>query len=312
MNTELSRAGEASLADPRIFAVVVNWNRPQDTLKCLDSLTRQQGVRARLVVVDNGSSDDSVARIQASFPQATLIASPENLRFAGGTNLGVRAALEAGADYVLLINNDAFLHPEALATLLRYARQEEVGLVAPLIYWADPPDRIWSVGGRLRPLVMEVSHEWEGQPDPRRWPEILERDFVTGCCLLVPRRTFERVGLLDEQFHMYYDDFDFSCRVRAAGLRILVIPAARAWHNVAASSGGRDTPNERYWMARSSVVFFRKHIHGWRWPVVIAWRLGSAVRTTMRLLVRRQLAAISAYWRGIGDGLRAPLADRGR
>jgi GT2 family glycosyltransferase len=138
------------------------------------------------------------------------------------------------------------------------------------------------------------------------WDEIIEQDFVTGCCFLAPRSTFETIGLFDEQFTMYYEDFDFSFRVRESGEKILVIPEAKAWHNVSTSSGGRDTPNERYWMARSSIVFFRKHTRGSQRVLITIWRLGSAIRTTLRLLLSGRIPSISAYWRGLWDGLRQP------
>lgn len=286
-----------------VTAVVVNWNRPEDTLACLESLRSQEAGPPDLVVVDNGSTDDSVARIRAAYPQATLIASPHNLRFGGGYNLGIRRALEDGAEYVLVINNDATLAPDALGRMLEHAAREDVGLVAPLIYYADDPGRVWSSGGDARPLVLEVTAGERDRLDPQNWPAVLDRDFVTGCCFLASRRTFEQVGLFDERFAMYYEDSDLSRRVRARGLRVLVIPTARAWHKVASSSGGQDTPDERYWMARSSVAFFRKHARGWQWVPIALYRLGSALKTSVRLLRQGKSDSLRAYWRGLWDGL---------
>jgi GT2 family glycosyltransferase len=175
-----------------------------------------------------------------------------------------------------------------------------------MIYHAQPPDKIWSIGGNERQLLFEVTQYAQGEKDSGGWPTLIERDFVTGCCFLASRQTFEQIGLFDDNFSMYYEDLDFSRRVRSAGLRILVIPKAKAWHNVASSSGGRDTPNERYWMARSSVLFFRKHGRNWRMPLILFWRLGSAIRTSWRLYRSGNSAAIAAYWRGLKDGFIPP------
>jgi hypothetical protein len=131
----------------------------------------------------------------------------------------------------------------------------------------------------------------------------LELDLVPFCGVLLSRTALEQVGMLDERFFMYYEDMDYSLRLRQAGLRILFVPAASMWHKVSLSSGGRDSPNERYWMARSSVQYFRKHVRGWRWLVVTPYRLGSAIKTVARLLIRGHHRSAQAYLCGLRDGL---------
>ncbi|MGD8738154.1 MAG: glycosyltransferase family 2 protein [Anaerolineae bacterium] len=288
---------------PRVYAITLNWNRPDDTLACLATLTAQTYARLRMVVVDNGSTDDSVARIQAGFPQAELLINPENLGFARGANLGLRHALERGADRILLVNNDTLLDAQAVERMMAHV-QPHVGIIAPLIFYADDPQRIWSAGGKVHPWLLEKSGDRRGQLDDGQWPEPVERDFVTGCGLLVTRRFLETVGFFDERFFMYYEDSDLCLRTKGAGFRILLVPTARMWHKVARSSGGSGSANERYWMGRSSILYFRKHARGVQWLAIGPWRLASALRTTLRLLRTGQREACSAYWRGLRDGLR--------
>ncbi len=290
----------------QIFAAVVNWNRPEDTLRCLRSLKESRPVAPQVIVVDNGSSDDSADQISAGFPDATLVRNAHNLGFARGYNQAIRMALEAGAGYILVINNDAFLKQDALADLLEVLEDPAVGVAAPAIYFAGEPETIWSIGGRFRPLIWEVTQDAYRERDAGQLPPRLEQDFITGCCFLAPRATLEQTGLFDERFRVYYEDFDFSQRVRFAGKKIVVSTAAKAWHNVASSSGGRDSPNERYWMARSSVTFYRKHLRGLSWLPVVFWRLGSALRTSLRLTRSGKTAARQAYWRGLWDGWALP------
>ncbi len=301
----MDQAGNPALPGDtsQVYAVVVNWNRPADTITCLESLASQQNVHLHVLVVDNGSTDGSAAQIQAAFPEVEMVRSPENLGYGPGANLGIRRALQAGAEYILLLNNDATIAQDALSQLLKYD-QDGVGILAPLIYYAAPPDRIWSAGGDTHPLTLEKSSPYRNKTDPGGWPETIARDFIPGTAILVPGRVFEEIGIFDEQFRMYYDDADFCERIRRAGLSILVIPQAKAWHQVSASSGGSDSPNERYWMARSSVSFFRKFAAPWQWIAIIPYRLGSAFRTSFRLLRRGAYPAIAAYWRGLYDGLR--------
>lgn len=295
-------AGSAT-AVPLIIAITLNWNRPDDTIACLDSLAQQSYPNLRALVVDNGSSDDSVARIRAAHPDVLLLAHGENSGFAHGINLGIRAALAQGAAALFLLNNDTLLAPDAVARLAQHLNPG-VALLAPIIYYADAPQRVWSLGGTLNPWLLETRGSRRGEEDRGQWPELLELDFVPACGLLAPAAIFQTVGLFDERFFMYYEDLDFCLRARRAGWRIQALTTAKMWHKVSLSSGGSDSPNERYWMARSSVLYFRKHARPWQWPLIAFWRAGSAVRTSVRLAHRGRWAALRAYWRGLWHGLR--------
>jgi GT2 family glycosyltransferase len=177
-------------------------------------------------------------------------------------------------------------------------------VVAPLIYYFDHPQRIWSIGGRIHPWTLEKSDDGLNMIDQGEWPSVVEQDFVTGCSMLFSRQVIEAVGLFDENFEQYYEDMDLCRRIRLAGFRILVIPQAKVWHKVALSSGGSDTPGERYWMARSSVRYFCKYGRGWRMLLIVPFRLASAIKTSLRLLTPHRGDSIRAYWRGLRDGMR--------
>lgn len=288
---------------PLIYAVTLNWNRPQDTIACLASLSEQTYPNLRLVVVDNGSSDDSAGQIRAAFPDTTLIANATNQGFAHGMNIGIGHALAAGAEYVFVLNNDTFLASDAVSQLVLQI-SEGVGLLAPIIYYANAPRQIWSLGGQIHSWTLETVATARGQIDQRQWPDVIQRDFVPGCAMLLSRAALEEVGLFDECFFMYYEDLDLCLRMRRAGYRILAVTRSKMWHKVASSSGGDDSPNERYWMARSSVRYFARHAHWWQWPIIIFWRTGSAARTTWRLLHQGKKAALKGYWLGLWSGLR--------
>lgn len=289
---------------PLVTAVTLNWNRPDDTVECLQTLANQTYSPMRTLVVDNGSSDNSVQRIREAFPLAEVLVSRENRGFAAGANLGLRQALGAGADLIFLLNNDTTVAPDAIGQLVAH-RQSRVGIVAPLIYYASAPSRIWSAGGAIHPLLLEQTGGMRGHTDERDWPGPLDRDFVTGCGMLLSRNLLEQIGLFDERFFMYYEDLDLCLRARRQGFRIVLEPAAQMWHKVSQSSEGSNTPAERYWMARSSAIFFRKHAKGAQRLPILLWRTGSAVRNTLRLLLAGRTDACAAYWQGLRDGLMA-------
>lgn len=293
-----------SYSAPLVYVVTLNWNRRDETLECLASFSQLTYPHYRILVVDNGSTDDSVPAIASRFPDVEQIVNGRNLGFAAGANVAIRYALAHGAEFVFLVNNDTFIAPDALDFLAAASLASDVGLVAPKIYYAGDPQRIWSVGGWRNWLTMEITGCRRGQLDTGLGDDPFEVDFVTGCGMMIRRKCLEEVGLFDERFFMYYEDLDYCLRVRSSGYRALVVPRARLWHRVATSSGGSNSPMERYYMARGSVLFFRKYVHGWRWLIVAPYRLGSAVKWVTHLTLRGRWASVCAYLRGLGDGWR--------
>jgi GT2 family glycosyltransferase len=298
-------AGSPKASMPLIYVVTLTWNQREDTLNCLTSLRRLTYSNYRLLLVDNASSDGTVEAVRDYFPETEVVVNPTNLGFPGGFNVGLRYALAQGADFVFMINNDTFVEPNILDELMAYACPEDVGLLAPKIYYADEPNRIWTVGARRHPWTLEMTGKGDQQIDRGQWNKVLERDYLVGCALLMKRAMLQAVGLFDMGYHpIYYEDMDLCLRVWRTGYRQLLVPGARMWHKVTASGGGVDSPRHRYLMARNSVRFFRKHVRGWRWLVVVPYRLGSAIKTTLRLLARGRRQSAAAYWRGLRDGLK--------
>ena len=291
---------------PLVFAVVVNWNRGEDTLECLRSLEQQTYPRMGFIVVDNGSEDGSPDLIQQNFPSVELIRLSRNTGFAGGFNRGIERALAQGGDHVLILNNDTVSDPSMINKLMEHSLQM-TGIAVPKIYYYDDPNRIWSVGYKRHFLTMEMTDDGAGQIDQGQWSEVQERDYVTGCGLLVRREVFEKVGLFDERYFAYYEDLDFSFRVKEAGFPMLLVPEAHLWHKVAQTSGGRENPLGCYLMAKGSVLFFNRYSRGWRRLIVFPYRLVSSLITTLKLLSGRRIPSMSAHWRGLYDGFRSVL-----
>lgn len=287
---------------PRVCALVLNWNGADEAIRCLESLCEQTYPDLELLIVDNGSTDDSVSRLSAAFPHVSLLQNAENLGFAGGVNVGLRHAMTRGFDYVLPLNNDLVLAPDCVQELVNVAGGD-VAFVTGTIYYSGDSRRIWSIGGHVHPLTLEKTHDVRGDIDRGQLPPVMARDLVPGGATLMACAALEEIGLFDERFFLYYEDNDLSLRARRAGFRAAVATKARMWHAVASSSGGSDSPRERYWMARSSARYFAKNAQAWQVPIILFWRSGSAVRTTWRLLRRGKRRSLSAYWRGLRHGV---------
>ncbi len=184
---------------PRVYAVVVKWNRPSDTLACLRSLAALEGLTPRLVVVDNGSTDNSVAQIEGAFPTAELLRSEENIGYGPGANLGIQFALAEKADYIFLLNNDAVVDPQTLVHLLAEKR-ENIEILAPMIYYAAPSTRIWSIGGDTHSWTLEKSSPRRNTEDRGGWPETIQRDFFPGPLYSFPGTSLKRSDFLTNDF----------------------------------------------------------------------------------------------------------------
>lgn len=243
---------------PRVEIVVLNWNGCEDTRACLASLEQVDYPAFHVTVVDNGSTDGSPALLRARFPEVTVLETGENLGFAGGNNVGLRCALDRGAGYALLLNNDTEVAPDFLRRMVEVAEADpRVGMVGPTIYYYDHPEVIWSAGGAIdwrwgRTWMVGLDEPDRGQfgTEPRAV------DFVTGCAMLVRREVMERVGLLDERFFLYYEEVEWCVRARRAGFAVLHVPTARIWHKIPAD-GRSDSPRVHYYMSRNRLLFLR-------------------------------------------------------
>lgn len=225
------------------------------------------------IVVDNASTDNSVILIKKAFPKIKLIQNQENLGFAEGNNVGIRYALNNGADYIVLLNNDAIISENLIDELLKAAEEKkEAGIFAPKIYFAPGfefhKERykkeqrgkvIWYAGGIIDWQNILASHRGVNEVDIGQYEAVQETDFATGCCLMVKREVLKKIGFLDKKYFLYYEDTDFCQRTKLAGYKVLFIPKAILWHLNAGSSGGSGSIIHQYYQARNRFLFGFKY-----------------------------------------------------
>jgi GT2 family glycosyltransferase len=300
-----------------LAVIVLSWNGAaltRDTLGSLAACRVPEGWRLHTLVVDNASVDGSPAMVRAEFPAVELLALAVNRRFAGGNNAGLERALAAGADAVMLLNNDVAADPGLLEKLLAaLAEDPAAGAAAPLIYFAPPTDRIWYAGGRCRPWLAHSSHRAIRARDHGQFRSVEETGYLTGCCLLATAEAWRKVGLLDERYFIYAEDADWCLRARAAGYKLLFVPTARLWHRVSASSGGAMNPWKVYQRLRANVMLWSRHARGAARLTWLPALLAQQVAYSALLLVRGRFAAALAVPRALLDALarRDPAGVRG-
>jgi GT2 family glycosyltransferase len=243
------------------YAVVLSWNGREDTLRCLESLSRVVYPDLGIVCVDNGSADGSVQAVREQFPDVVLIEAGANLGYSGGNNLGIRHALEHGAQRVMLVNNDATVAPEVIEGFERAARERpRAGILAGKVYFADRPSTIWFAGQRVSELLGYSGRpRGFGRADGRRYTRMAPTGRAVGALMAVSREAIEAVGLLDEALFAYVEDVDWALRVRRAGFEVIFAPEARAWHRISASTGGEAASTHTlYYGVRNTVTVLER------------------------------------------------------
>ncbi len=286
-----------------IVSIVINWNRLELTLDALHALDRLHvpvGIQHLLLLVDNGSTDGSVEAVRRALPMIKVSALPENVGFARGANAGISLALDMGAAFTMLVNNDTEAEPGLLDRLLAAAEADpKIGIAVPTVTYFDRPAVVWPSAGRRRRLTL-AAIDTTADP-PSRSPYDVE--WAVGCCMLVKREMWEAVGLFDTRYRMYYEDHDLCLRVRGAGWRIVHVPEARIRHRVAASTGP-GSAEQAYLLARSSVLYFWTHSSGAHRAFIACYRVFSLVRRLIEASFGGRSAFGRAHLAGVRDGLK--------
>lgn len=285
-------------------AVVVHYRDAASTVRCVDSLLRQQP-SPRVVVVDNASPDGSgseLARQLALRPDVHLLRSAHNGGFGAGCNQGIEHALQAwpGCTGVLLLNPDAELAPGALAELMAtMQRHPAAGIVG--CYIDDGRGRTWFANGRIPRWTLTGFHTAAPGAAEHR------TTFVTGACMLL-RASLLRTGLrFDERYFLYCEDADLCERVRRGGGELWLTQRARASHRSGGSQPGvcvlgEFTAERLYWLTRAKMLFAHRHLSWLQRSCFVA--TAALIKPLFGLLQSRSLRFLGPYWRGLRDGLR--------
>ena len=280
---------------PRVTVITLNWQRPADTLECVRSLMTVEQGNPRILVVDNGSRDDSVQQISAAFPDLELIQLPHNLSFSGGFNSAIQSALNTGPEYIFILNNDTVLEPGAIPALV----ESGWDVAVPKIVYNHDPGRIWSAGCRWRRFPPSVAMNGFSQMDGPEFNEPHRLEYATGCALLVRREVLEAIHGFDTDLEFAMEDYDFCYRARQAGFQMGYVPIATIRHKVSQSMP-EFSPRRWQHLGKNTVLFYRK---GKRFPLLWLWTFLAWV--SLREAVKGHFRVLPGYWRGIWEGFQS-------
>lgn len=286
------------------WVIVLTYNQWQNTCACLGSLYAQPQANFRVLIVDNGSSDETLTALPREFPQAEIITNPANLGYARGNNVGIEFAARQGAEYVAIVNNDVIVAPAWFKTLQDNAEKNpRAALAGPMVYHANEKDVIQSAGGLLS-RDLHAFHRGMNETDLGQFDGDACVDWLTGCAVLARVSALEKIGLLDPSFFMYGEDVDWGIRAQRAGFQVLFVPRARVWHK-GVQREYLPEPYVTYYTARNELRLIRKHRGGRRaYGKTLARHLRTLTAWTLLPRWSDKRAHRSALARALWDDLR--------
>ena len=245
-----------------VSIIILNWNGWQDTLECLQSVQKINYPNFRILVVDNGSSDGSVAQIRQAFPDVELLETGKNLGYAGGNNAGIAHALSEQPAFILLLNNDTVVDPDILNAFIdASSAYPAAGIFGAKSYYYSQPDIIWTLGGKWDRSATEIMFIGQGERDTAAFcAQPFEVDYVIGCALFCRVEMVQKIGMMEEAFFLNFEEMDWCYRARRAGYSSYAVPGAKLWHKVSASFGGAESPLWKYFMIRNELLWARRHL----------------------------------------------------
>jgi GT2 family glycosyltransferase len=283
--------------------IVLNWNGKEDTVECLDSLRKVAYPGFRILLVDNASIDGSVELFKQRYPDVELIVNKTNLGFAGGNNVGIKKAMDDGAEFLLLLNNDTTVYPDFLGGLVNVAESDEsIGIVGPKICLYSDPETVWSAGGMINMFSGNIKNLGEGLPQAS-FHGVSEVDYVSGCALMIRSDVVRHIGPMDERFFLYFEETDWNVRAHSAGYRSVVNNDVRILHK-SGIAVGKVKDSDYYYVPRNLPFFVSKNGKWYHKLVFYPIYLAKYSLSYVIHLLKGEPGKSHNITRGIGDFVR--------
>ena len=298
---------------PRVAVLVLTWNRVDELVPCLESFACNDYSNTDVVVIDNGSEDETAETVKRDFPWVRLIENGANLGFCRGNNIGVRYALAQGYDYVMLLNSDTQVLPGLVSELVKVMEADpRIGITGAKNVLMENPEFTWGLYGKVTwgPMLVKTIGRFEpnrSHQDPPR-----DVDWVIGNACMLRREALEKVGLLDEEFWQCNEDVDWCYRARQAGYRVVYVDRAAILHKGGSSAdmSQKKIFSYGYFIARNAFTFARKHGNLFQRAklFVMLW-VGVVGRITFFSLdsTKRAILGQRTFIRGMLDGMHGRL-----
>ncbi|MCC6449791.1 MAG: glycosyltransferase family 2 protein [Candidatus Aureabacteria bacterium] len=284
-------------AQPLVYIVLLDYDGRDDTVECLESLRRLDYGNFKILLIDNGSKRSCMEEVRGRFPHVLTRRIEPNRGFMGGCNVGIREALDAGAKYVWLLNNDTVVEPSALSALVREAEADpRCGILGSKIFYYGEREILQHAGGALDLETGRLSHLGFLCRDEGRFDRVEEVFYVTGCSMLARAAMIREVGLMEEIYVFYFDDIDWCVRARRKGWGVKYVPGSVLYHKLSTVAGGIRSPAYVYAYSRSYLLFFLLNYPALFPRALLSWWVRDF---PLRFLRERNAANVAASCRGL-------------
>ena len=240
----------------KFFIIIINFNNQRDINACLQSLIKAYS-KINIVIVDNSSTDRSVEEIK-KIKNTKIIKNKRNLGFAGGCNVGIKYALNQGAEAILLLNPDTVVKKGFLEPLLL----NKADIVGPIIKFRRKEQWIYDFGGQINFWIGRAFHNEYSTPNVKN---LKTPNYLSGCCLLIKRKVFEKIGLLDERYFLFFEDADFCLKAQKAGFKVALEPKSMISHDLSESKAKSFFC--MFHLLKSNFIFINRWIPFYRRPI---------------------------------------------
>lgn len=302
-----------NMTQKKLAIVIINWNSYDLTSDTLASLSHTSYKNYNIIVVDNFSTDDSAALLEKEYSNIILLKSNENKGFTGGNNIGFDYAIKHGYEYVMMLNNDVAVEADFLEPLVaQLDSDQKIAGVQPLIYFYHDRELIWNAGSRYNqlfgiPYILGYYRKDKGQLQRKKQKSI---DWITGCAFMIRTKVLEQVGLLAQDFFIYYEDVDLSFRIKAAGYALAYEPSSVIYHIAGMSHKSKEklkegylNPKVHYLNGRNRIMVLKKYTKKAAIPTVVLYQIIYFFGISFYFIFRRRWKKLLAWNKGIKDGL---------
>jgi len=291
-----------------VSIITVNYNGWEDTCELIASLKQFEEHPYEIIVVDNASKGDDVKLIRAAYPGITVVSSDKNLGFAGGNNLGYR---HAKGNYIFFLNNDMVIKAPILENMINRLKNKSFAGVSPCIVFLYKPDMI-QYYGYCEMTSITLKHTTESFDSSRREDFMFphETEVLHGGAMMVRRDVIEKVGTMPEVYFLFYEEFDWSRRMREAGYKLFYEPASVVYHKESMSIL-KETPLREYYLTRARMIYARRNCIGYKKTISCLYQLFLALpKNTIRHFRTSRYDLIRAIWQGAISGLLSPIQEK--